>query len=190
MRVDEATWAAIRRAYTETTEPVYRMAVRFQVGRTTIHQRALAEGWPPRPSCAVHVTPAPLPQVATEQVSPAPVDGDVAAALSLPSREPETPEARVARLLRIIDLQLERMESRMRSSKPMSAQDEERHVRAVDTTVEVLEKVGEIATDATKPRRRGRKPDAAAADTERMRREIAERLERLNAQWLAQSKPR
>ena len=87
-------------------------------------------------------------------------------------------------MLGIIDLQLDQMESRMTSGQPMTTQDEERQARAFAAIAGNLEKVTEAAGDIF------RDPEQETSgngdlDAERMRREIAERLERLNAQWLA-----
>jgi hypothetical protein len=104
-------------------------------------------------------------------------------------REPDCAEARIRRMLGIIDLQLDQMESRMSSGQPMTTHDEERQARAFGAIAGNLEKVTEAAADIF--RDAGHESAGnGKLDAERMRREIAERLERLNQQWLAQRGPR
>jgi hypothetical protein len=177
--VDAETWAEIRKAFEETTEAVQSIASRFGVGRSTVQGRASREHWGPRPQPGVRVVPPPA----------APSPELFAMAVRMEPRAPDGAEARIRRMLGIIDLQLDQMESRMTSGQPMTTQDEERQARAFGAIAGNLEKVTEAAADIFRePGRDGAgngKPDA-----ERMRREIAERLERLNAQWLAQRGPR
>ncbi|MGQ0671680.1 MAG: hypothetical protein ACT4N2_02205 [Hyphomicrobium sp.] len=107
------------------------------------------------------------------------------------SREPDTAAGRAYRLLRLIDLQLDNMETRMSTGEPMSAQDHERQARAFGALVEHAETAMEILGGKDCGSDAARAADGAgSADAERLRREIAQRLERLNAQWLAQSQPR
>ena len=105
-------------------------------------------------------------------VKPAPEDGQV-----LPSRASQ--RAVIGRLYRAISLKLEHMEKRMASGEARSAQDEERESRALATLItnfeKVTEAVAELDKDGDKQRTR------VGADAERMRREIAERLERLGS---------
>lgn len=103
---------------------------------------------------------------------PADEDGQI-----LPSRASQ--RAVIGRLYRAISLKLEHMEKRMASGEDRSAQDEERESRALATLItnfeKVTEAVAELNTDGDKQRTR------VGADAERMRREIAERLERLGS---------
>lgn len=71
----------------------------------------------------------------------------------------------------------------MRSGKALSAADSERETRELGTMVRSFEKVTELAADIDRSQQSpatGR-AGVTAADAERMRREIAERLERLDA---------
>jgi len=86
--------------------------------------------------------------------------------------------ALIGRLYRAISLKLEHMEKRMASGESRSAQDEERESRALATLINNFEKVTEAVAGLDKDGD-ARKPGRTGADAERMRREIAERLERL-----------
>jgi hypothetical protein len=113
--------------------------------------------------------------------NPADEDGQV-----LPSRSSQ--RAVIGRLYRAISLKLEHMEKRMASGEARSAQDEERESRALASLInnfeKVTEAVAELDTDGDKQRAR------VGADAERMRREIAERLERLGSGGTPKRTPR
>jgi hypothetical protein len=185
MRIlDPETWAEIRKAYEQTSEPVRRIAARYGISHSTVAAHVLREGWVERAPPGVRVVPPP----------PAPQPELHAMAVRVEPREPDAAEARIRRMLGIIDLQLDQMESRMTSGQPMTTQDEERQARAFGAITGNLEKVTEAAADIFRdpgPDAAGNgRLDAQRLDAERMRREIAERLERLNAQWLAQQSAR
>lgn len=91
-----------------------------------------------------------------------------------------TRKALIGRLYRAISLKLEHMETRMASGELRSAQDEERESRALATLINNFEKVTEAVAELDKDGT-GRRRAGAGADAERMRREIAERLERLGS---------
>ncbi len=69
----------------------------------------------------------------------------------------------------------------MASGEDRSAQDEERESRALATLINNFEKVTEAVAELEDDRGASRARSAAGADAERMRREIAERLERLGS---------
>ena len=173
------TWEEIRKAYVETTEPIRQIANRYGIGASTVSQRALREGWPLRKPPGVQV-------VAPPPARPLAKPGNHAMAERTEPREPDTADARIRRMLGIIDLQLDQMESRMTSGQPMTTQDEERQARAFAAIAGNLEKVTEAAADIFRePGHDAAGNGSGQSDAQRMRREIAERLERLNAQWLA-----
>jgi hypothetical protein len=181
MVLDDETWADIRRAYEETTEAVRLIAVRYGVARSTVHDRALRENWRPRKTgvrrisqpAAAAVSMALVPDFELEPFTP---------------RPPDTAEERLARFYRIIDRLLEKMERNVSNAADLSPQDQERHARAVASTLSSMERVTELAGDLL-PATASTEGDAghANAEAERMRREIAERLERLSEKWLAQT---
>ncbi|MDX2288563.1 MAG: hypothetical protein NW217_07050 [Hyphomicrobiaceae bacterium] len=87
----------------------------------------------------------------------------------------------VDRLYEAIDLKLTRLEARMRAEEPTTAADSEREARELASMIRSLEQVSELkANIAGQGARHGDKGAATTpADAERMRAEIAERLERL-----------
>lgn len=94
-------------------------------------------------------------------------------------------------MLAIIDLQLEQLEKDMTSSDELTVQDKERLGRQFAGAIGSLEKVMEVASEHEKARAK-RDGTSAAGDrsADDLRHEIAERLDRLNAQWLAHERPR
>jgi len=106
---------------------------------------------------------------------------------TLPTRAAQ--RAVIARLYRAISLKLEHMEKRMASGKARSAQDEERESRALATLINNFEKVTEAVAELDQERAATR-AGGIGADAERMRREIAERLERLGGVGSPKRAPR
>ncbi|MGE0022760.1 MAG: hypothetical protein AB7S70_03910 [Hyphomicrobium sp.] len=106
---------------------------------------------------------------------------------ALPTRAAQ--RAVIARLYRAISLKLEHMEKRMASGKARSAQDEERESRALATLINNFEKVTEAVAELDQERDATR-AGGIGADAERMRREIAERLERLGGVGAPKRAPR
>jgi len=168
MQDNEQTWAQVRRAYADASVPLSEIAGRFGLSPMRIGARAKRENWPGR---AERMRQRPRRETTAsagdrEKCSP---PG------ALPSRGAR--RALTARLYRAISLKLEHMEKRMASGKARSAQDEERESRALATLInnfeKVTEAVAELDTDGNA------RVAGAGADAERMRREIAERLERL-----------
>lgn len=187
MAVDEAAWAEARRLYAagDLTLGAIADAVAVSVGQ--LRRRAKAEGWVRgRPGLAER-TPSTLARTGNRKattgrkrqlVGAGPADKGV-------DGHVETGNVRasvVNRLYRAIDTKLKRLESRMQSGKTLTAADSERETRELGTMVRSFEKVTELATDLERSRQPAgatRRGDLTAADAERMRREIAERLERL-----------
>lgn len=96
----------------------------------------------------------------------------------LPSRRAQ--RALIVRLYKAISLKLEHMEMRMASGEARSAQDEERESRALATLISNFEKVTEAVAELDQESNAAHAA-GVGADAERMRREIAERLERLGS---------
>jgi hypothetical protein len=203
---DEETWKEIRRGWEETTEPIVRMAARFKVGYSTICHRAIRQGWAPRPSKASRRIPHPVKKIAKEIAasSGAALTGETLTKLAFEASKKVREKARRAleargsgsyatrlrRSYRLIDLQIAQLEKLIMSGEDLSPQDQERMTRAIATLVGKIEASGESAGD------NGQGSANAAPGShernrniERMRREITERLERLNEEWLAQQKP-
>ncbi|MFA5950567.1 MAG: helix-turn-helix domain-containing protein [Hyphomicrobium sp.] len=192
MRLEEAAWAEVRRLYAEGSEPLTAIAGRFGIARATLTNRAKREAWPSRARAAAAKT-ATAQGITKRKVEQLQLASPKASAskscnqatktssIALPSRR--TQRAVVGRLYRAISLKLELMERRMANGEERSAQDEERESRALGTMIRNFEKVTEAVSDFDQTRERSAS-DAPAdrADAERMRREIAQRLERLHAQ--------
>jgi hypothetical protein len=169
MQIDDETWAEIRRAYAETSRPLTEIAARFGLTPRRIRARAQKEGWPARNTAKGEA----------KRTN----DADAARApkrsATLPT--PRAQRALIGRLYRAISLKLEHMEMRMASGEARSAQDEERESRALATLINNFEKVTEAVAGLDHGRDGAPTAGRAGADAERMRREIAERLERLGS---------
>ena len=117
-----------------------------------------------------------------------------AKALSVPAKQASEalspPTTLGARLKRLVEVQLSRMERFMITASPGSGQEAEREVRALRGLVENLNKVSEAANaiDGTGGADRCGSRDAWL-EAERLRREITERLERLDREWFARDEP-
>ena len=163
MRLSTSAWAEIRRLYC-AGEATATLAERFGVTRKTILAHAKTEGWTVAKRPAVIKAPGWREAIAS----------------------PDQSGVMIRRLYRAISLKLEHMETRMASGETRSAQDEERESRALATMIRNFEKVTEVAAEFERAREPGAPETGASAnrsarpDAERMRREIAERLERLN----------
>ena len=192
MQGDEDTWARLRRAYETTSEPLKDMAGRSGVTVQRLVARARKEGWAAR---------AAAPRERTRKAAPSGVGStrSLAAAKANPAAVPprraglptrHTQRALIGRLFRAISLKLEHMEERMASGEARSAQDEERESRALATLISNFEKVTEAGAELDKDRDTARAAGTAGADAERMRREIAERLERLGGVGPARGRSR
>jgi hypothetical protein len=182
--LDAATWAMVRVAYEDTTESVTRIITRFGLGRQQLYDQIALENWQMRSTARVK-TPADVPprsvppqgSVQVEAASPSP-----AHKLDVPV---QTHAQRLDRLHRIVDRLLEKMESNMTNTSDMSPQEQERAAKALTSTLTAFERVTDLADAQSKAPETsdgGTSHDSAEAD--RMRREIAERLERLSIKWL------
>lgn len=202
MRVDDETWAAVRSAYADTSVPLADIAARHRLTPLAIGARAKWEAWPGREERlrsreaakmgskklgSKKVAPNRRARKPASQSDRQPEAGgrEPVPAKGRPHRLP-TRDARksiVGRLYRAISLKLEHMEKRMASGEARSAQDEERESRALATLInnfeKVTEAVAELDKDGNAGRAGARASTSSSADAERMRREIAERLERL-----------
>jgi len=175
MQVDDETWAAIRRACEAGAASLTSIAAGYGLTRHRIAARAKKEGWGRRPTGAGRAA------APASKRDPKPPAAAAAPAMTgkggLPTRG--TRRAVVGRLYRAISLKLEHMEKRMASGEARSAQDEERESRALATLIGNFEKVTEAVAELDKDTGAPRGGSRGRADAERMRREIAERLERL-----------
>lgn len=201
---DAAAWAEIEQHYTAGTLTVADIMARYRVGKHALYRhldarglaRRTAGGAPPRRATKAAAAGKPGKRGATGKGR--------RSAGSAPASPTTTAsrKALVARLYRAIDIKLQRLERRMTSGEEPTIADSERETRELAHMIRSFEKVTEVAADIAQcatQRASGagkRKPgakskpsaDAAAdsrpvyvsADAERMRLEIAERLERLH----------
>jgi Zn-dependent M16 (insulinase) family peptidase len=99
-------------------------------------------------------------------------------------RPVQTHAERMERLYRIIDRLLEKMESNVINNPNMTAQEQERAAKALTSTMTAMERMTDIADPKKAPETSDGGKTNDSAEAERMRREIAERLERLSAKLL------
>jgi hypothetical protein len=195
MQVDDETWAAVRLAYADPSVSLSEIGTRFGLTPMRIGAKAKKDGWTGREASprarrnnkARNKTKSSKVsrRKATERERPDAPDAShsvlprnrTTARSRLPTRDAR--KSIVGRLYRAISLKLEHMEKRMASGEPRSAQDEERESRALATLINNFEKVTEAVAELDKDGNAGRAAARDGADAERMRREIAERLERL-----------
>lgn len=159
----EETWAELKRLYIESDESVAGIARQFNVWPSTIFRRAAKEDWPRR-------------SLNREEASRA-------AKVLIASAE----SARMARftlekrLYQVMVKKLEKLEHRMSAGEELSPADNEREMREIATMVRGFEKVKEAGgADGNSARTGGQIGLGNAGEFTRMRREIAERLERLH----------
>lgn len=177
MPVVETNWAEIRRAYEDGPETVANLAARYAVSVRRIYSRAKAEDWLRRASQEPKSSKgrkAERPSAAERQ------ETGIPKAQGRPRRV--TRKAMIARLYRAIDDKLKQLEARMSSGSEISAAESERETRELGVMIRSFEKVTEFATEIENRRKTAAPERISAGEAERMRNEIAERLERLNGQ--------
>lgn len=218
MQLDDAAWTELRRLYCESTGSIRSLATRFGISPRTITNHARKHSWharpkgappPPRHASAVSRKPdktktkanarKPVPRTTPKtkrHEDTKPASKTTRQTPRRPAPKPAIPTRKaqkdlVARLYRAISTKLEQMETRMANGEERSAQDEEREARALSTMIRNFEKVTEAATEFDSTRKPA-KPNEAdnTADAERMRREIAARLEKLTGKRDACGTPR
>jgi hypothetical protein len=177
MTVHDGVWAELRRCYCETAEPVAQLSKRFGVTSDAIKWLREKEDWGARP--APPRKPVKKKSPTKKRKAPA----KVAVAPRTARSGPDASGQRIQRLFNLIDLQLDNLETLM-TAEPLSAEDEVRTSRVMQAIVGNLEKVTDAAKVADAPKEQSPLDAVERANkAERLRREIAERLERLNAQW-------
>jgi len=185
MQVDEHTWAAVRRAYADASVPLAEISKQHGLTPMRIGARAKREGWAGREE-RTRKSGASARRGASKTANAPRASAERRQKDALPTRGAQ--RALIGRLYRAISLKLEHMEERMASGDSRSAQDEERESRALATLISNFEKVTEAVAGLDKERDAARA--GIGADAERMRREIAERLERLGGGGPARKPPR
>ena len=185
MGVDETVWASVRHAHEETAEPAAQFCRRLGVSTGAYYYRRKREGWPARSKRT--------PQDGRRSTTDRQRVGS-----SAPRRT--TGPRLVKRLYAAIDQELQQLEAGALDGPVASVADTERRTRTLMNMIRGLEKVLELDADKQKTKRgRGKRGTASGArgqttaisneDANRMRQDIAERLERLHAQWADPSGP-
>lgn len=196
MPPDDETWALVRHAYCDTTASVADICRTFSLTSAQLYARRAAEGWPYRGP--VQPKPKPKPTASAPAPSPAQPSGSASNAPTAPHAPAQhsraTPRdlraALLQRLYNAIDLKLNQLEKHMTSSNDVSSADHERDTRALTSLVRSFERVTEFDPDRANRTAAATGPAAAdpaasspvlatAADAERLRRDIAQRLERI-----------
>ncbi len=186
--LSDDAWAAIKLAYEITDEAVEAIGLRFGISKDRIYKQLRREKWTKRSERdALRGADVPLPLV--RPLLAGPVSPGVIVAAEITSAPPdeerpaETHEQRLERLHRIIDRLLLKLERTMANNPNMTPQDQEKTARAVTQTVTAMERVTELANTQGKVPETDGGQSHERAEADRMRREIAERLERLSAKF-------
>lgn len=155
-------WSEVRRAYVSTAETVRAIVDRFGIATWALHHRARLEGWPRRRA------------------------GSRTPSRKTPSGTIPVRRRLIRRLFRILETEIDLMESRMQkrvedlaNGKDVPVAERERDARAMANFVRSLDKVTEIAADldrTTDGRGESTDADELFAEADRFRRELAERL--------------
>jgi hypothetical protein len=191
MPIDDATWANVRSAYVDTTEPVTKICARVGIDTWTLYLRCREEHWPKRSiKLAAAQAAAKKSATANPPADANPPDDP------LPSNQ-RARLALIRRLYKAIDTKLKQMEKLMASATETSAADHERETRTLTSLIRNFERVSEFDPDLTRSPALDRatpanshatseRADPAAApgraDADRLRRDITERLVRIREQ--------
>jgi transposase-like protein len=187
MAIDDETWGHVRHAYCDTALSVPKICNQFGITQKALYARRAAEGWPARGTAPPKVDK-PRPSGG----SPPPVATNHKPAV----KKRSTRSGMIRRLYEAIDTKLTQMERQMTGTSETSAADHERETRALSTLIQTFERMLELdpaaRTKRDQPTRahgpagsaadtgtRGTAIAAETADAERLRREIADRVERL-----------
>ncbi len=167
MAGDDALWAEVRRLYVETDEPIEVFVRRLGIASRTVLARARLEAWPRRSERRGKKVGLQGP------VAPVPPGHPTRAAR----------DALIRRFYGAISAKLSEWETRVSSGEPMTPEERDRLMKELNGMIQGFEKVADVAAGAEKKDDRAeRRPRGlSAADTQRMREEIAGRLERLHA---------
>lgn len=177
--IDEASWATVKTQYADRSLPVAGIASAIGMTAYRLTQEAKARGWLMRSDMPR------LPKVA--KTDGADADGAVqkaAAAKNKTASKPPKPDVLLQHVFGTIEGELKKLDSH----KGASSQDRERASRALTQMVNSLEKAVEMQRDITKAKSKGRgaKDREALAHADDLRREIAERIEKLQRKRTAQ----
>lgn len=198
MAVDDATWALIRKAFEARDVPVATLSEMYGVAVSTIYRRARAGGWTraereAKPSVTARLAKdADALKRGRRRGGLAGVRSGSEGGRGVRRMSAERRSELVHRLYGAIDAKLGRLEQRLRAADEASPADSERETREIAHMIRSFERVSAVAADLEAgggKRRKGkdgtggdeRGGGQSRADAERLRGEIAERLERLFA---------
>lgn len=149
-------WQAIAQDYAERLLSVEEICLLHDIGPKRLYQRIKDEGWPGR-----------------RKPNKYSANRVLASAADMPNR-----------LLRALDMKMTELENRMAAgTEPPTAADCERNARTLNTLVGLFEKLRKQAALDQAPGQKasgGAVSPAGARDADELRRELAERLQRLN----------
>lgn len=189
----EAPWDEIARAWQDRAIPIAQIADQYGLTRGQLSQAAKQRGWPTRTqirsSRAFSGTPKAVAKRSPVKTAAAPrktskaaagETGQVASLAKTAKPRPKSVNAKtlVNRIYSTIDKELSKLEQH----DGESSQDRERASRALSQMVNSLEKAVDMQREITKAQGRAQasgKDKEALKHAEELRREIADRLERL-----------
>lgn len=202
MSLSEAAWSEVRRAYQGNGETVAAIAGRLGISEGAIYRRARREGWARRSKVSQsnpkRVKNAPTRSKVSDATGPVDQAATRQSRVKKPRRTTTTAALKgeqskaelIGRLYNAIDAKLERLENRMVADHDITAAESERETRELGSMIRSFEKVTAFAkTLQGRVDKQSRAATVDSSDAERMREEIAQRLERLCAQGDAQDKP-
>lgn len=173
MALSKAAWAEIRRAYEAGVETVAAISARYGISQGAIYGRSRLEGWAKRSAIKKA-----RPGSGSHRRTGAAANKQEA---ERKRRCPERDGQLIMRLYNAIDSKLKRLEARMQTDQEITAADSERETRELGLMIRSFEKVTAFATELEGQRGEPHgKSKGASGDAERLREEIAERLERLS----------
>jgi hypothetical protein len=181
----DALWAAARLAFETTPETPVAIARRLGLGHHfKVYSRSRNDGWTRYPAAAAGPDRAPAVGTPADPVTrPAePTAAQTAPrATSRPAIRKPKRQQMIERLYRVIDNNLSQLEDIMKTQSDPSIADNEKETRTIGTVIGNIEKLKGLEDDAGKSRHSTKSaPAADAAETERVRRELAERFYKLS----------
>ena len=180
----DAPWDEIARAYRDLSTPVAEIRERYGLTYGQLRQAVRDRGWPTRDAMRKKAKAPCAPRRATRQKAPAAPEGEKSPSVAAPPATPPgtgkaiKPLGLVKRIYNTIDKELSKLEEHAGKS----SQDRERASRALSQMVSSLEKAVEMQREITREQSRkdtSGKGKEALKHAEELRREIADRIERL-----------
>ncbi len=191
MPLDLSIWDDIRHAFEHSDETVEVIARRFAVTAGQISYRAKARGWTPRPSGAEALAianakrRAGLTRPSYAEPLAAPEQKAKRVSGSLTHRQ-----AIITRLYEVIDAKLLDIERRIKSDRTLESSEAEREAREIGTLIKNFEKLTELSDAHDIRTARDSATDTSTDNSERLRQDLIQRLERIRAANRDRSAPR